>query len=659
MTTRSAGPRRGAPAGPKRAASRKAARRRRAVVVLALLAVFGGAAVVLFSAEGRRGRQDTLGVAPGAAAGFNLLLVTLDTTRGDRIGCYGYEGAETPVLDALAKQGARVADAVSPVPMTLPAHASVLTGEYPPRHGVRSNGTYRLAEDRATLTKRLKERGYRTAAFLGAFVLDRRYGLARDFDVYEDRFEPVPSGAGPAHDHALNPERAADRVVDAALAWFSAEAPAGAGSPWFAWVHLFDPHAPYAAPEPFRSRFARSPYDGEVAFMDQQLGRLLDGLRGRGDLERTLVVALGDHGEGLGEHGESTHSLLIYEATMRVPLIFHAPAVLRGPVTVAGRPVSLVDVAPTVLELLGLPPGEGDGASLLRPAPAGRDLYLESLAPQLNHGWSPLYAVRRGRLKYIQAPVPELYDLDEDPGETKNLYRERSAEAAALAQGLAELTGGMPGGSVGLAVEMDAEARRQLEALGYISGAAPAPGGAPADPKEMIARFDEHLRHANDLVAAKRFAEAIPLLKGLLANSPNDPSLWSLASLAHAQAGELDEAISARLRAVELQPGDASAWILLARLQDAKGDSAGCAHSLAESERLEPEGGAASLLRAHQAIRAKRYDEAMRWAKEAERRDPMRSGAESWLIQGKVHQEQGRPAEAQAAYERSRAAAPK
>jgi choline-sulfatase len=613
--------------------------------LLAALAVVAIVAVgVLLWPKWQAGRA-ALHLAPGAARGFNVLLVTLDTTRSDHLGCYGSRVSPTLTLDGLASQGARVLDAVSPVPMTLPAHASIMTGDYPPRHGVRNNGTYRLADDQKTLAERLKAEGYDTAAFVGAFVLDRRYGLAQGFDEYEDRFGKDPAAPPGVQ---LNPERRADRVADAFLAWLAREKPAAPGRRFFAWVHFYDPHAPYRPPEPFRSA---NPYDGELAFMDQQVGRVIEGLRARQALDNTLIVLVGDHGEGLGEHGESTHSLLVYEATMRVPLILYAPRLIRGPALVADRVVSIVDVAPTILDCLGLPSDGCDGVSFLRPPVRDRALYMESLAPQLDHGWSPLFAVREGEMKYVKAPTPELYDLADDPHELHDLYKEKRQDAGRLAARLDSLAVAMAGGETGSEIAMDAEARRKLEALGYISSAPEGGGGELLDPKRMIARTDERLRQASELMNGRRFEEAVPLLKTLLSNSPEDAGLWSMLSMAQGQTGRTDDAIAARMKAIDLQPQDAGGWVALADLQFSKGDREAAEKSLAEAQRIEPELGAIYITRAKEAMREERYQEALTLAEEAGRRDPSRYRSLSWIVRARVYENMGRAAQARAAYD--------
>lgn len=590
-----------------------------------------------------------LDVPSGAAAGYNVLLITLDTTRADHVGCYGATGGQTPFIDSLAAGGTRFADAVTVVPMTLPAHASILTGNYPPTHGVRDNGTYRLPPETKTLATELKSAGYSTAAFIGAFVLDRRYGLSRGFDVYDDLILAGPK-AGPDR---LNPQRRGDLVADSALRWLDEQRPAG--QPFLAWVHFFDPHLPYDPPEPFKSRFAGQPYDGEIAFMDQQIGRVIDKVRALGLLEKTLVVIVGDHGEGLGDHGESSHSLLIYAESMNVPLLFHAPGLIPAGKVVADRVVAVVDLMPTILDLLGLPITECDGVSLRLASNSDRAVYMETLAPQLNHGWSPLFGLRRYWDKYIEAPQPEYYDLQTDWREMTNRWGEDS-RGTMLAERLAALKSALDSGASGAAtLELDTAARRKLESLGYI-GSSPgttAEGPLP-DPKYMIAQSDQQMQRVSALLASGRATEAIPQIRQLLSIMPGDASVWSLLAVAHAQAGQLDEAIESRLRLLDLQPSDAQNWVALATLQYAKGDVAGFEVSLAEAERLEPELGSIYMVRARRAKQEGRLEEALALCEEALRRDPTRYALDSLSVQVELYRLLGRPAEAEAAGQRAR-----
>ena len=361
---------------------------------------------------------------PPPAPPSNLLLITLDTVRADRLGAYGAAGAATPALDGMARAGVRFEQAIAAAPLTLPSHATILTGLPPTRHGLRHNGAGRLADPIDTLAERLRAAGYDTAAFVGAFVLDRRFGLDQGFALYDDE---IPRGATAPH---LEAERPASAVVERALGWLAERE----GRPFFAWVHLYDPHAPYAPPEPFRSRFPAQPYEGEIAAVDAQVGRLLAEIESRGWSDRTLVAVAGDHGESLGEHGEATHGLLLYEATLRVPLLLRGAGLPAGGVVRA--PVGLTDLGPTLAGLLGRdmapPQGGRDLSADLRagrePAPA--DLYSETEYPR-SFGWAALAALRRGGWKLIAGPRPELYDLSLDPDEA----RDRSASGAAHRSG--------------------------------------------------------------------------------------------------------------------------------------------------------------------------------------------------------------------------------
>jgi arylsulfatase A-like enzyme/Flp pilus assembly protein TadD len=592
---------------------------------------------------------------PGAATGFNVVLFTLDTLRADHLGCYGYEAAETPHLDTIAAGGVRFSDAVTAFPVTLPAHCTIMTGKYPPAHGVRDNGTYRLISQHQTLAERLQAAGYATAAVIGAFVLDRRYGLDQGFDVYDDKItmqyrirgEPEPA----------NPQRPANVVVDAAIRWLEAHRSQRAGRPFFLWIHLFDPHTPYTPPEPFQTRYAANPYDGEVAFTDQQVGRFLAALRQRELLDRTLVVAVGDHGEGLGDHGELEHGLLIYGATMRVPLIFHAPAIIPPGRVVDDRVVGTVDIAPTILDLLGLDPIECDGSSLVRStSTADRVLYLETLYPKLRRGWSPLHGLRRHNDKYILAPTPEYYDLRTDPGEIRNLADDRPSAANALAARLREVMSAFPveDPTSDARVTPDAEALEKLAALGYVGSEAPLGSGPLPDPKQMVLRWQPKLHALRQLVQQARFDEAIPLLEDAIDATPADPELWLLLSEVQARMSRFAEAAASRLKAIELQGGhSADDWVQLARLQQATGDLEAAEVSLSKAEKLEPDHGEIALLRAQRALDSGRYEDALRHCDQARRRDPTRCTARSWSLQGRVYEQMGQLTKAKAAFEQA------
>ena len=503
---------------------------------------------------------------PPTAAGFNLLLVTLDTVRADHIAAYGYKGVQTPNLDRLASDGVRFSEADSPAPLTLPAHSTILSGLLPPRHGVRNNGGDRFPDGPATLATLLSAAAYRTGAFIGAFVLDRRFGLARGFDRYDDDI-PREKVAD------LDAERPGRVVVDRALAWLGTPS----DKPFFAWVHLYDTHAPYQPPEPYRTRYADRPYDGEIAEVDEQVGRLLETLDRSGVAKRTIVAVVGDHGEELGEHGELTHGLLLYQPSLHVPLLLRAPGVLpRG--WVVTIPVSLADLAPALAGLLGHPltgtpdhPIDGRDLSALlarHQVPPAEFVYSESLFGT-SFGWSPVFALRRGDLKYIEAPRPEHYDLARDPGERDNLLDRRPAEARELAAHLAPIAGkDTPGGTP---VSLDEEARAKLRSLGYLAGVSlgNTQGVRGKDPKDAVVLY-RAFEDAHALLVAGRAPEARARYERLVRDDPGNPIfLGQLAAMCR-RAGDLSRAVELYRSAVAIAPGDRDArYNLAVTLQEA------------------------------------------------------------------------------------------
>lgn len=504
------------------------------------------------------------GPAAPAVGRPSVLLVTLDTTRADRIGCYGAARAATPTLDGLARRGVRFTEVLAPAPLTLPSHASILTGRTPREHGARDNEGYRLAETEVTLAERLGAAGYQTAAFVGAAVLDRVTGIGQGFAHFDDRVR-----VGPERWFAWE-ERAAGQVVDAVEAHLPRLTP-----PFFLWVHFYDPHLPYVPPEPHAGRFAESPYDGEIAYADDQLGRLLAALD-RGGLAKNLVIAVaGDHGESLGEHGEPAHDVFVYQATQRVPLLLAGPGIAAGRV-IAER-VGLVDLAPTLAELLGISFPEASGRSQAPwvraappPRPAEPRTYeIESVFPARAYGWAPLFGAVRGSLKYLDAPRPELYDLDRDPKETTNLLdgaprdddARRALEAGrSLAARVHELfaadieahaAGDDPAG----AVAVDPEQRERLAALGYVGGSASRPGEPRIDPKDGIGFIGDLDR------ARERLQRGDPKQAGLLATrllSRNPQNLPARLVLAQAQLAQADTraALATLDEAIQRAPDD-------------------------------------------------------------------------------------------------------
>ena len=415
---------------------------------------------------------------------IGLVIITLDTTRADRLSPYGFMDISLPAIERLAREGVVFDDATTAVPLTLPSHTSLFTGLLPPDHGVRDNADPPLADSKATLAQTLLSRGFRTGAFVGSIVLNPDRGLQRGFEVYHG-----VTGGPP--DTPQGRQRRADAVADDALQWLDTIGDA----PFFLWAHFYDAHRPYDPPEPFASTYAHDPYLGEIAFADAQVGRLIGALESRHLLDRTVVVVAGDHGESLGEHGERDHGVFVYESVLRVPLIIRAPSIRTARV---GSAVRLIDVMPTVLDLLHVPAPAVDGVSTVdlmtgRQSDLKLPIYAESLYPE-RLGWSGLRALREGQFKFIDAPRPELYDLADDPFEEVNLYANRRALAETLriaAAGMAKGANGSDASAERSRVSPQLQAR--LEALGYVAGAVSneaAAGRAKPDPKDCV----QHVR---------------------------------------------------------------------------------------------------------------------------------------------------------------------
>ena len=492
------------------------------------------------------------GLAP-APKPRDVLLITIDTARADHFSYAGASVVKTPRVDALARQGAGFTNTITPVPLTLPAHASLMTGRVPPSHTVRDNGTYRLPASETTLAETLAAAGFATGAFIGSEVLDSTYGLDQGFATYDDDVvDSGPSGL------LYYPERRGEEVVKAASRWLDAQ---GDG-PVFAWVHLFDPHTPYRPPEPERAAYG-STYEGEIAYTDRVIGTLIDHWSERRGLDRTLVVVTADHGEGLGEHGEKTHGVLVHDATLRVPLVIRA-AGLHVAGTIA-QPVSLIDVMPTVLALVGLPCPAGVQGRDLGPLLRGDTLawtrasgYAESLYASFHHGCVPLHALREGGFKVVRGVADEVYDLTADPRELRDLAGAEASRSSAMAAALGGLLADLSHGEAER-LTPDDEARRALTALGYVGTPSARPaGGPPRDPREALRSLsrmadadrralagdlagavagyrtvlyaepwsvDARVRLAQILISQKRGREAVPLLAAAVAIAPGEAFL--------------------------------------------------------------------------------------------------------------------------------------
>jgi arylsulfatase A-like enzyme/Tfp pilus assembly protein PilF len=507
----------------------------------------------------------------GAAKGFNVIVISLDTTRADHLECYGNTAIRTPNLNAMAENGVLFANAFTPSPSTLPGHSSIFTGLYPYHHGARANGTFKLDPSHTTLAEILKQQGYNTCGAIGAYVLDSRFGIGQGFDQFYDDLSKGKKWAP----HMFR-ERPAEYTNEVIFEWLEEHAPKADGnepdSPFFMWIHYFDAHAPYMPAEPFRSQYAKNLYDGEIAYVDANIGNLLAKLDGLGVRDNTLIVVAGDHGEGLGEHGEQTHSLLTYDATLHTPLIFHSPKLLPNG-HVIRKQVCNVDIAPTILDLLGVDSDrQFDGVSLARDSQTWhKGIYFETIATAVLHGWAPLFGVRHDDLKYIHAPTPEIYDLKDDPRELVNLFTQRTEQAVALSKELDDHIGDDPfrqNAPVQLTA-MDPAVAKSLKALGYVGSKAGddlnLAEAAKYDPKDMVPHW-ERITKAENQIAAGEFNEGVAGLEECLEEVPDD--VYALRNLgsAYITMGKLDEAEKCFTKALSLEKRDSGIYLGLARV---------------------------------------------------------------------------------------------
>jgi arylsulfatase A-like enzyme/Tfp pilus assembly protein PilF len=628
---------------------RRGARRAAGRALALLLAGCGGA-----SGEGAP--------AAGRGPGPSVLLVSFDTTRADRIGAYGDADAETPALDALAARGLLFERAWAAAPITLPSHATLLTGLYPHEHGARDNGLYRVPDETLLLAEVLAGRGWRTGAFVGSIVLAPRYGLDQGFEVYD-----APASGQASADGEEGVERPAGAVVDAALAWLDT---LGADERFLLWVHLFDPHSPYEPPEPWASRHA-DPYDGEIAHADAQLGRLLEALAARGRDAGLAVIATSDHGESLGEHGEPTHGIFLYDATMRVPLIVVPPGGLRAPAGAPRRvatPVSLADAAPTVLDLLGLPadalpdartPSLLASAAAAAPAAPGaaaaparagdpdapgpsRALYMESLLPFHQHRWHPLRGLAWDGWKLIDTPRPELYALADDPGERDDLAPVEPGALAAARERMASLLDRHRPARKGPAASSPAEAeRKQLEALGYLGSAVqgeafdatlPLPrerAGLIVPKSQAAERLAEGLAALADGAPDARaiLDDARARLQALLAIDASDPQATLNLGTLELALGREEAAIDPLERHALAVPRSARTRYSLARCYAVTGHADWAVAEMQKAVSIDPAWPLPYRWLAQHHVRAGELGRALWWLQELQRRRRARSDA--------------------------------
>jgi cytochrome c-type biogenesis protein CcmH/NrfG len=488
-----------------------------------------------------------------AAPKQSVVLITLDTTRADHLGCYGYAAAKTPNLDALARRSLFFQTAVCQAPLTLVSHTSLMTGLYPYHHGIRDNAGI-VDSKLTTLAEILRQDGYHTYAFVGGFPLDHRFGLSQGFDVYNDTF---PREKNRSLD--FRSERNAEEVVKAVLS-------AKLRSPYFVWVHFYDPHAPYL----------HGGYDGEIAYVDKQIGRLM----ARFSKDGPIVAVAGDHGESLGEHGEWTHRIFVYDSTMKVPFFVYRPGAAPQKISKQAR---LIDFMPTLLSFIKLPSPEGiDGAVL--PKSAGAPAVMESLFPQLELGWSPVTAIRTDQWKYIQLPKPELYSLTVDPKETKNIIAINPQTANTLRTQLPQSAIRNPQSAI------SPEMREQLASLGYTSGKQDRKTDPTIDPKDRIGIWNQ-IELAVDLETSKP-EESLKTLQQAQKADPENPMLLSFLAQKYAEANQLTEAEAILKQTLARDPENALALYRLAHVLLKSGKAADArktAEALREKEPEDPD----------------------------------------------------------------------
>jgi arylsulfatase A-like enzyme/Tfp pilus assembly protein PilF len=511
------------------------------------------AALLAAAAASSCARQE---LAPDRSGELNVLVITLDTIRADRLGAYGNDRISTPFVDGLAERGVLFERCVAPTPLTLPSHTSIFTGTYPVFHGVRDNGNYVVPGELTTTAEMLEAAGYRTGAFVGAFVLSSRWGLDQGFGTYT---EPK-GGFDPGLVSFAQIQRRADEVVDDAIAWLEAEPQ----QPFFAWVHLYDPHLPYDPPPDFAREYPGEPYLGEVAFSDRELGRLGAFLEASGLESKTLIIFAGDHGEGLGDHGEQDHGLLLYQTTARAPLIIaHPQARERG--VRREEVVSLADIHPTIADALGLPLADEVQGRSLWPLLGGagsfdeRPVYAETYYPQLHFGWSPLTAIQDRRHQYIHSSEPELYDLERDPEQTADIFESSSGLAERMAGELRALEEELGRGSLDASSAPDADTIAKLAALGYVAGGVEAGGGQSIDelpsPKSMLWLYNR-LIEANNAMAAGDERTAETMLREIVAANEKLVDGWVSLGKLYRRQGRMAEAAAVFRKAHEQRPLD-------------------------------------------------------------------------------------------------------
>ena len=492
---------------------------------------------------------------------LSVLFITLDTTRADHLSCYRPEavravdrGAKTPHLDGLAARGVRFAHATAHVPLTLPSHACLFTGTYPEVHQLRDMGGFVLDPKHVTLAAMAQKAGFLTAAFVGSKAVGRQFGLQQGFDTYDDQ---MPSLDQEGKLPGVFPERRAAETTDRALDWLRKQT----GQRFFVWVHYYDPHEPYDPPEPYGSAYPKDPYSGEIAYTDAQVGRLVDFLDQSADLKRTIVVVMGDHGEGLDDHGEAAHGIFVYDDTLHVPLLIAGPGVPGG--KVVGEQVRSIDILPTLAELLGLPPNPAAQGLSLRPLlqggklPAGTGAnyaYIETLYPKTYMNWSELRGIRTDRWKFVLAPQPELYDLQHDPAERENVVKRYPAEADHLEKKIWEIVGPPQSDQKLVYTPVDSQTRQELASLGYVSAGSSRElvlNMKGPDPKERVGTLHA-MQQYNRYMKAKSFGQAVRAMEAAVRADQANPLARLYLATAQEKLKDWRQAIKTYQEAVEI-----------------------------------------------------------------------------------------------------------
>ncbi len=621
-------------------------------------------------------------VSPAPAIPRRVLLISIDTLRPDYLSCYGNLRVQTPHIDSLSQRGITMDHAVAQIPLTLPSHTSMLTGMYPTHHGVHDNGGFYLDPRVETLAEIFKKQGFQTAGFISGFPLDSRFGLNHGFDTYDDKL-PI---------RAMNfdiamPQVQGNHTVDDLLGWWKGNK----NDKWFVFLHLYDPHHPYYPPEPYRQKYPKNLYAAEIAFVDDQMGRVFDYLKAKNWLESTLIVFTADHGEGLGAHKERTHGIFAYDTTMRVPLIIAGPTVPK-----TRRIATLtrtIDIAPTILDLMKFPTSSSmDGISLvnvwnLKAEPPNRRTYFEALSVSINRNWAPIRGMYSGDHKYIFLPVPELYDLSKDPQELTNLCAQDEALCAKFNDEYTQYAR-MVGVTDVVAQEIDPETAEKLNALGYIT---PTKRSAPKtnftvadDPKNLVDLdvmlddalalhnkgnnekaaeiLEEVLSRRNDFTMAYlhlayfydelgKTGKSIGTLKRAISNQIEDPQIYARLGLYLQETGQFDASIASIKKALEMDPREVEAFNFLGMAYTGSGKYEQAEKVFRDALELDPTVAITYNNLGVLYLRQKQYDQAQKNYETAVKYDPQLGAAYNGL--GVIYASTNQPEKAIAQWQKA------